>query len=189
MDQQETQEEILGRIAGLIYAGGRGMRMGGVDKALLMHNGAPLIAHMCRAMRLYTQDIFITRQKDQADLSLFANVLTDATPDQGPLAGLVCAINALQDFDLILTAPVDALALPRAYLPKMMRARKPHAMAQTAEGLHPTFALIDRHDSAQILQAYENGGRALRIWAQDQNCGYAQFATDEWRNINQKEKI
>ncbi len=176
----QTQEHV----AGLIYAGGRGMRMGGVDKALIEYHGAPLIAHMSRALRNYASQVFITRQSDQADLQEFGHVLVDEEPDQGPLAGLVAALRASQGYRYLLTAAVDARSLPTDYFARLKASAQPHSMAKIGKDFYPTFALIDLNERQEIIQLYQNGERKLRAWARAENCGYAIFATGSLENIN-----
>lgn len=173
------------RIAGLIYAGGRGERMGGRDKAFVDFEGQPFVAHMSAALAPLVDEIFITRQKDQQDVSRWGRPVFDDEPDQGPYAGLVAAIHAARGYDYLLTAAIDGIRLPQNYGPKMLRASRPHAMAQSGNNTHPTYALIDLRQSEEIFDKFHKGERRLRAWANDENCGYAKFATDSFININQ----
>ncbi len=160
------------------------MRMGGVDKAFLPYKNTVHIAHMVQAMQVFAEEVFITRQADQADVSAYGHVLIDREKDQGPLAGLVRAIEGIEDYDWLLTAAVDADGLPDRYAQKLIEVRKPHAMVKIDGDLLPTFALIDLREAQNIVHAYQNGERALRSWVRNENCGYAQFATGALVNLN-----
>jgi len=72
---------------GLILAGGRGERLGGQDKGLLLHDGEPYVAHLARCLGPVTSAVAISANDHDADYRHWANtVLADRHfPGQGPL--------------------------------------------------------------------------------------------------------
>ena len=76
-------------ITGLILAGGRGSRMGGVDKGLQMHRGAPMAMHALLRLGPQVGDMMINANRNlSAYESMGAPVWPDTLPDHpGPLAG------------------------------------------------------------------------------------------------------
>ena len=79
-------------MAGIVLAGGRGSRMGGVDKALLMLDGRPLIAQVIDRMGCARA---ISANGDPARFASFGlPVLPDPLPDfPGPLAGILAGLD------------------------------------------------------------------------------------------------
>lgn len=175
------------KIAGLIYAGGRGQRMGGVDKAFVAPKGKPQIAVMTSALQEFVEHIYIARQSDQADLSEYGEVLIDPEADQGPYAGLTHGIErAFEDgFQYLLTVAIDGQSLPENYLIALQNVAKPHAMVQIHDRLQPTYALYDLKYKDDIIAPYLKGERALRAWVCAECCGFALFSDDGFANINQ----
>eukprot|EP01034_Spumella_vulgaris_P009301 gene9301-11812_t len=71
----------------LLLAGGRGQRMGGLDKGLLDWHGQPLIAHLHQLVRPLTDDLIISCNRNQAQYAPYGDQLvSDDSPDfPGPL--------------------------------------------------------------------------------------------------------
>ena len=100
-------------ITGLILAGGRGSRMGGVDKGLQNFNGMPLALHTL--MRLQTQvgNVMINANRNLAAYESFgAPVWPDALADYaGPLAGFLTGLERCET-PYLLTVPCDTPLFP-----------------------------------------------------------------------------
>jgi len=79
---------------GLILAGGRGERLGGQDKGLLLHDGEPYVAHLARCLGPVTSAVAISANDHDADYRHWANtVLADrhfrARAPCWPLRGII----------------------------------------------------------------------------------------------------
>ncbi|MEO6395739.1 MAG: NTP transferase domain-containing protein [Devosia sp.] len=112
-------------IAAAILAGGRGERLGGVNKALLVVDGTRLIdrilgalAHvdtvlLCAGGNDFPTDIAIPATARLADLD---------APYAGPLAGLAAAVEALcsDPPDLLLTVAVDTPFFPADFIARAL---------------------------------------------------------------------
>ena len=81
-------------ITGLILAGGRGSRMGGVDKGLQAHLGMPLAMHALLRLAPQVGQVMINANRNlSAYESMGAPVWPDALPDYpGPLAGFLAGL-------------------------------------------------------------------------------------------------
>ncbi len=174
------------KIAALIFAGGRGERMGRVDKAQIEKNGRMLIDIVSQHLRLECDQLYISRQKDQDDLSQFGTVLIDEDEDQGPFAGLVTACKrARKDgFEYLLTSPVDTDVLPDLIGKMLFEVRKPHAVAMIEGKLQPTLSLINLTHIDNIVQLYKNGARSLRAWIEREDVGFLEINGHKFRNFN-----
>jgi molybdopterin-guanine dinucleotide biosynthesis protein A len=99
-----------------ILAGGRGRRMGGVDKAFLPFRGAPMIAHLIARLEPQAGTLVINSNADPAAFAAFGfPVLPDTIPDRpGPLAGVVAALDCAgsRGIEQVITVPVDLPFVP-----------------------------------------------------------------------------
>jgi len=171
---QTTREQITG----LVLAGGRGTRMGGVDKGLQPLHGEPLAAHVIRRLAPQTGALLISANRHPDVYAALgapyrATVVADALPDfPGPLAGILAGLRAAGTAYL-LSVPCDSPSLPAD-----LAARLAHALdANQADlatvatvapkgdkSLHPVFALM-RTTVADDLAAFLSAGeRKVRAW-------------------------
>ncbi|PMS19439.1 molybdenum cofactor guanylyltransferase MobA [Trinickia dabaoshanensis] len=166
------------RITGLVLAGGRGTRMGGLDKGLQLLAGVPLAAHVVERIAPQADALLISANRHLDDYARLgaphgARVITDASADfPGPLAGLLAGLRACST-ELLLCAPCDTPCLPSDLAARLLAALDAEqadvAVAGTADGaghieLHPVIALV-RRALADDLAAYLNAGeRKVRTW-------------------------
>ena len=101
----------LEEVSALILAGGRSRRMG-VDKALLVLDGEPLLARVVRRVLPLAGEIIVSAREPRAYdavLKLLAapvRIVVDEFADAGPLAGLHAGLTAARH-DLLLALSVD----------------------------------------------------------------------------------
>ncbi|HXD26818.1 MAG TPA: NTP transferase domain-containing protein, partial [Propionibacteriaceae bacterium] len=81
-------------ITGLVLAGGRGSRMGGVDKGLQEHRGVPLALHALRRLAPQVGRVMLSANRNlEAYRSMGAPVWADEISDYpGPLAGMLAGL-------------------------------------------------------------------------------------------------
>ncbi|MBF0158484.1 MAG: molybdenum cofactor guanylyltransferase [Magnetococcales bacterium] len=134
-------------IDGLILAGGRGRRMGGVDKALITLANRPFLAHVIARLVPQVSRIWISGHDNQAQLQPWSegwSIVTDRRAGHlGPLAGIEAGMMAT-GAAWLLTVAVDMPLLPvdlacRLY-PSAQRTGLP-VIAAWQGHLHPTVAL------------------------------------------------
>lgn len=120
----------------LLLAGGRGQRMGGQDKGLLLWQGEPLIAHLHRRVRGLTNDLIISCNRNQAQYAPYADQLVEDESNDfpGPLAGIRAGLAAARHPHL-LVLPCDVPQIDDALLIEML----------TAANRHPREPLMLRH--------------------------------------------
>ena len=171
---QPTREQITG----LLLAGGRGMRMGGVDKGLQTLHGEPLATHVLKRLAPQTGALLISANRHPDTYAALgapfgATIVADTLPGfPGPLAGLLAGLRAAGDAYL-LSVPCDS-----PWLPVDLAARLAHALdsnqadiatvttvdAHGQTSLHPVFALL-RAGLADDLSAFlEADERKVRAW-------------------------
>ncbi|MBN8480088.1 MAG: NTP transferase domain-containing protein, partial [Xanthomonadales bacterium] len=96
-----------------ILAGGRGERMGGVDKGLVRVGATPLVARVLAVLRGQgLEQAMIVANRSHADYARHAEVIADAAPAfRGPLAGVAAALGACST-PWLLSVPVDCADPP-----------------------------------------------------------------------------
>ena len=138
-----------GPITGVVLAGGRGRRMGGVDKGLMPLAGRPAVAHVLDRLAPQVDRLLINANRNRAAYAAYGHpVIADRTGDfAGPLAGMAAAL-AVAETELVLTVPCDTPWLPADLAARLhaARARDAAAIATVADGAttHPVFALLPR---------------------------------------------
>ena len=100
-------------ITGLVLAGGRGSRMGGVDKGLQNHHGVPLAMHALLRLAPQVGSTMINANRNLAAYeSMGVPVWPDALPDYaGPLAGFLAGLERCETPWLV-TVPCDSPLFP-----------------------------------------------------------------------------
>src|SRR5256885_4206305 len=100
-------------ITGLILAGGRGSRMGGVDKGLQNHLGIPLAMHALLRLEPQVGQIMINANRNLGAYDSFGvPVWPDALPDYpGPLAGFLTGLEHCET-PYLATVPCDTPNFP-----------------------------------------------------------------------------
>lgn len=181
-------------ITALLLAGGRGSRMGGVDKGLQPYQGTPLALHALRRLRQQTlppATLVINANRHLADYQAFGvPVWPDVLPDfAGPLAGFLTGLQRC-DTPLLLTLPCDVPRFPHTLCERLAQALQTQqadlavAATENESGQlrpQPVFCLL-RRELLQPLQGYiDGGGRKVGEWCARQRLAVVPFdrAEDE----------
>ena len=186
-------------ITGLILAGGRGSRMGGVDKGLQNHAGFPLALHALMRLAPQVGATMINANRNLAAYeSMGVPVWPDALPDYpGPLAGLLAGLEHAQTPWLV-TVPCDTPNFPLDLVARLAAAaadgQADIAMAATREhGVvqpQPVFCLV-RTDLLEDLVAFLHAGeRKIDRWTGRHRVAQVLFDdTDAFFNANTLDEL
>jgi molybdopterin-guanine dinucleotide biosynthesis protein A len=175
----------------VILAGGRGRRMGQVDKGWVELDGRPLVERVLERFAPQVGQVLISANRNRERYAALGHeVIADLMPDHaGPLAGLHAAF-AHARFDLIATVPCDNPWLPLDLVERLRNALERSsaqiAVARSGGRLHPVF-LLCRKTAAGPLEAYLAGGaRKAEDWCATLPCAQADFddQPEGFRNIN-----
>lgn len=181
-------------ITGLILAGGRGSRMGTVDKGLQPFRGIPMAQHVLQRLAPQVQDIMLNANQNLPDYTAFGYpVWPDAMPDfAGPLAGLQTGLMHCTNPYLV-TAPCDSPFLPLDLVERLTHGlhekKADLAIAVTGEGEtrqpHPVFCLLKTALLPHLTAFLEGGGRKMALWYAPLTVARVHFADEAaFRNIN-----
>ena len=161
------------QITGLILAGGRGSRMGGVDKGLQSHHGMPLAMHALLRLAPQVGEVMINANRNLgAYESMGVPVWPDALPDYaGPLAGFLAGLERCETPYLV-TIPCDSPLFPDDLVARLAQALEANdaeiAMAATREGaslqVQPVFCLMKAEVMESLVRFTQDGQRKIDRW-------------------------
>ena len=171
-------------ITGLILCGGRGTRMGGVDKGLQNHKGLPLALHALLRLQTQVGAVLINANRN---LSAYESMGVPVWPDPmadfpGPLAGWLAGLEHCET-PYMLTVPCDTPGFPQDLAQRLaealVAADADIAMAATLEDgreqVQPVFCLLKTR-LIESLVAYLNAGeRKITAWTAQHRCATVQF--------------
>ena len=197
------------KITGLILAGGRGTRMGRVDKGLQPFRGTTMIAHVLRRLAPQVDTVAINANRNLPQYQAAAGADTVVMPDQmsgfeGPLAGLQAGLHYCAT-ELLLTAPCDSPFLPADLAARLYAALKDGdadlAVAVTMETdehdggepyrqPHPVFSLLKASLLPQLEAYLATGARRVEGWHKSLRVAEVMFDdASAFRNINTLEEL
>jgi molybdopterin-guanine dinucleotide biosynthesis protein A len=176
-------------ISAIVLAGGRGSRMGGVDKGLQNFRGMPLAMHALMRLQGQVGSVMINANRNLAAYeSMGADVWPDALADYaGPLAGFLTGLERCET-PYLLTVPCDtplfasdlASRLARALAQEdadiaMVRAPEPGADGTLALRTQPVFCLLKRELLESLTRFTQQGGRKIDAWTAQHKTAYVDF--------------
>lgn len=160
-------------VTGLILAGGRGTRMGNVDKGLQPFEGTSMAQRVLDRLQPQVQAVMISANQNLAAYAAFGVPVWPDNPVGflGPLAGLYTGLQHCQT-PLLVTAPCDSPFLPLDLVSRLKMALIAQgsevAVAVTIEGdqrqVQPVFTLAQRSVSSHLAQFLAQGGRKVDAW-------------------------
>ncbi len=174
-----------GHTTGLVLAGGRGTRMGGVDKGLQAHQGVPLARHALERLRPQVGALLVNANRHlQTYRGWGVEVVADAQADfAGPLAGMLAGLGAARTPWLV-TVPCDTPGFPADLVARLAAAAQAEgadvALAATREHdgrvqAQPVFCLL-RTALAPSLQSFLDAGqRKIDRWTALHRCATVVF--------------
>ena len=165
-------------ITGLILAGGRGSRMGGVDKGLQNFNGMPLALHTLMRLQLQVGTVMINANRNLSAYESFgAEVWPDVLTDYaGPLAGFLTGLERCET-SYMGTVPCDTPRFPLDLVARLAAALEREgaeiamaagpeadAQGQTQVRTQPVFCLLKVELLESLTRFTQGGGRKIDTW-------------------------
>lgn len=156
-------------VSAIILAGGRGRRMGELDKGLQLLHGKALVSWVAERIAPQVDEILVSANRNQERYrELGYPVLADAMPDfSGPLAGLHRALDSASH-PLWLSVPCDTPFLPRDLVPRLrnalLQADAEIAVAAVGDRLQPVICLGRRDQRRGLGDFLAGGGRRVGEW-------------------------
>jgi molybdopterin-guanine dinucleotide biosynthesis protein A len=186
-------------ITGLILAGGRGMRMGGVDKGLQTLQGKPMIMHVMQRLQPQVDRIMINANQN---LDRYRDFIFPVWSDEkndyaGPLAGMQAGLIHCET-PYMLTVPCDTPILPTDLVRQLATALEQStadiAVANTKQHdriqRQPVFCLMKKTVLTDLTTALERGVRKVDLWLAEKNVVDVVFDDEAaFANINTLEEL
>ena len=154
-------------ITGVILCGGRGRRMGEVEKPLQLLHGLPLVRHVRDRLTPQVGRVIISANRERARYAEFGHdVVPDANEGLGPLGGLGSAAAHVRT-PWIFCCPGDAPLLDRTLVPRLMA-----SVSEAHDGAFPhdgdraqhLFLLVRTHRCQTIAAQLAAGHRSVHAW-------------------------
>jgi molybdopterin-guanine dinucleotide biosynthesis protein A len=178
------------QITGLVLAGGRGSRMGGVDKGLQPYRGVPLaLATLLRLQQQVGSAMINANRNLGAYESFGVPVWPDVLPDYaGPLAGFLTGLERCETPYLV-SVPCDTPAFPDDLVERLARGLQagdaelamprtppdPAGDAADAPQLQPVFCLMKSSLLESLVRFTQDGGRKIDRWSAQHRCAVVDF--------------
>ncbi|MDA8384111.1 MAG: molybdenum cofactor guanylyltransferase [Betaproteobacteria bacterium] len=189
--RQGAQRE---RVTGIILAGGRARRMGGLDKGLQPFCGRPLIASVLERLAPQVDELLISANRNLDRYALLGRpVLPDPTAEfRGPLEGVQRALSQARS-PLLVSVPCDTPLLPQDLVERLRMAlgAADAAVATVGSQTQPVFALYRIEVLGSLLGYLAGGGRAIRTWHRQLRIAEAHFDDQSaaFTNVNTLEEL
>jgi len=161
------------QITGVVLAGGRGSRMGGVDKGLQNHQGMALALYTLLRLGPQVAHVMINANRNIGAYEAFGvPVWPDSVDDfAGPLAGVLVGLEHCET-PLLLSVPCDTPNFPADLATRLAAALHSEAAdlayAVTLEDgrtqSHPVFCLMKSALSESLVAFLHGGGRKIDHW-------------------------
>ena len=176
------------QITGLVLAGGRGSRMGGVDKGLQHHLGLPLALQALRRLQAQVGQMMLNANRNLGTYeAMGAPVWPDAMAADGerypgPLAGFLAGLAHCKTPYLV-TVPCDTPNFPADLVQRLaaglMAEGAELAIAATLDDgrvqAQPVFCLMSATLRDSLVAYTERGQRKIDRWTGQHRCATVLF--------------
>ena len=184
------------QITAVILAGGKGRRLQGSDKGLVLFKGRPIIEYILEIITPQVSQILINANRNLDSYASYGYpVISDALSDfQGPLAGFSIAMSKAATSHL-LTLPCDGPFLSDDYVLRMCQVldkeKAELAVAYDGARMQPVHALIPTTLLDSLEEFLQSGDRKIDRWYAKHNVALVDFSdTPEiFHNINTEEQL
>jgi molybdopterin-guanine dinucleotide biosynthesis protein A len=187
---------VLSSVTGLILAGGKGSRMGGVDKGLQAFRGKRLVDHVYERLAPQVGGIIINANQNHEEYrTLGVRVVSDAIGGYaGPLAGLHAGLS-ISKRPFLASVPCDSPFLPADLIERLYQRLDESgaelAVAKTGDQPHPVFSLMRRGVLDHLADFLKGGGRKIDAWYATLNAVEVGFddEAEAFSNFNTLEEL
>ena len=188
------------QITGLILAGGRAQRMGGIDKGLISFHQKPLIEATIERLKSQVGSILINANRNITKYAVYGYpVIMDETPDfSGPLAGFLMGLKNCKT-TYLLTTPCDSPLFPKDLGAKLASELEHnnldlvYASSKEADGkvwAQPVFCLMRANLQHSLNSFLSKGDLKIDRWFKELKSGTVIFDDAKaFANANTPEEL
>ena len=155
------------QILGVILAGGMSRRFGS-NKCAALLNGKPLLAWVIERARPQVETLLVNANRETAQDIPDLECVSDRTPDEGPLAGILATLNEAErrGFAHVASFACDTPFFPRDTVTRLKDAlftdHTDFALASCGANAHRVFALWPVACHERLEEAFASGARSMR---------------------------
>ncbi|BES69604.1 molybdenum cofactor guanylyltransferase MobA [Marinobacter nanhaiticus D15-8W] len=183
---------------GLILAGGRARRLGGVEKGLEPWQGHPLVAFVREALESNCTTIIVSANRRLDDYRQWADAVVrddERFEDAGPLAGLLAGMRQARTLGLqgMLVMPCDTPGVTAAVMEQVATAAAVDAdrivLARVEHRAHPLHGYYPVKLADDLESYLEGGERKVMGFAERHEPLFLDLpvSADIFRNLNSPE--
>lgn len=166
-----SDTDPLNQVTFLILAGGRGQRMNGADKGLMLWQEKPMIEHIINVIDVPADKIIISANRNLETYKQYAdNVVNDEINNfqehyQGPLAGISSAMHICTT-PYLLCLPCDTPTPPVNLFNQLwlclQTQKKESAICHDGDRLQPLFSLLSCQHEPLLTTFLQQGQRKVQ---------------------------
>jgi molybdopterin-guanine dinucleotide biosynthesis protein A len=179
---------------GVILAGGRGSRLGGIDKGFAEIGKLPLIEYVLEGLSGQVDQMVISANRSRERYATYGHpIVADEMADfQGPLAGMLSALDAIET-EYALFMPCDGPIVPHDYCARMHSALGSNEIAVATNGsrLQPVYSLVPKSLRVSLRAYLQRGDRKIDLWYAEHPFIQVDFSDqpNAFLNINRPEDL
>lgn len=183
-------------ITGVILAGGRARRMGGVDKGLTVLAGRPMLQHVLEVLQPQVEKVIINANRNLNVYGEFGcDVVSDVVGDySGPLAGVASGMQfAVTPY--IVTVPCDSPLISGDLVARLYNTLEHRdaeiCVAHDGTRTHPVFLLLRRDLVGSVLAFLDSGERKIDKWFVNHRLAVCDFSDqpEAFMNVNHPHEL
>ena len=166
-------------IVGVLLAGGQSRRMGGIDKALQILGGRPLLAHAIERLKPQVAGMVINANGEAMRFAPFRlPVVADSIAGfVGPLAGVHAGLVWVRanhpGIEHVVTVSADTPFFPTDLVARFLASlnqNRPLLVARSEEGLHPVIGLWPVSMVTALEESLKQGVRKASAFVQERGA-------------------
>ncbi|MDE0056459.1 MAG: molybdenum cofactor guanylyltransferase [Gammaproteobacteria bacterium] len=159
-------------VTGIVFCGGSGRRLGGVEKPLIEVAGRPLLAWVLEPLGKQVATVVLSGADGSAYARFGCEIVPDRAPGEGPLSGLATAVEVTTT-DWIFTCPGDTPYLAENLVELLTADAERVGVAVPHDGnrRQNLFLLMRRDRAESLVRFFEQGGRAAHRWLDENGIG------------------
>ena len=192
----ENRKMTPDAVTGIVMAGGRATRMGGVDKGLVLFEGFTLAEQVARRLAPQCVALLVSANRNESDYRALGltPIKDDIAGFEGPLAGWEAACAAATT-DYLVSVPCDSPRVPEDLVVKLTAALAEHPEARAAAPIvngkkEPVFALFERRLRPELKKALDAGEHRVGRWLMSVGCVWVPFTDPApFANFNTLEEL
>ncbi|PSL12062.1 molybdenum cofactor guanylyltransferase [Marinobacterium halophilum] len=184
------------KLTGVILAGGRGQRMDGHDKGLILLAGQPLAVRVRNRLGPQVGTLILNANRSAEQYSQFGfQVVSDLVDGYaGPLAGILTGLASAKTEWVVFSA-CDTPWIPEDLVARLWRAveqsRDGIAVAHDGGRMQWLSCLVHRDLQPGLAQALADDVRSMKGWMSQLDVAVADFSdqASAFANLNSREDI